>query len=423
MSIYSSYSKHLADTNPERFSKDLINTKANDNVLDYIDAICKSLEIIPGITYLGSEYLVNKKFYVPSIDTKKEVDITNSILDTIRFSFKLEAPTQDGVECEYITKDLYFPRLLENQFFIIDGNRYIPIFQMVDAGTYLNDNCLTLKTLLMPIKVRNKVTSIEDMDGNTYTGMNFEIDMFKNKINVFMYYFCKFGIDEALEYFNMDAEISSTKVEYEGMDIVNFQIAKNIYVGVTKEYLEECDEHVDLVITLCNCLNNRCKIDSQEFWLRRLGAHFTKNTVQQEEKAKGILLSLERILDEITKKVLRTDDANKKDVYSVIKWMIMNYRLLSKQDTLDLDNKRLRVYEYILNPLLLRFSKSTYRLLNSKITVHNLKTIFSNIHKGTLVKEIVRNELVRYKNTVNTYDLFSCFLKITQSGKLACHLA
>ena len=405
------YRKFLSDKNPERFNEDLLNTKKNDDLMLYVDCICQALTVIPGIEYLGSKYIVNKKLYTKT-DAVKEIDIAPSYLDTINIKFKLLA---EGEE-EIISKDILFPRLMNGQYFIINGNRFVPIFQVVDAGTYRNKNSLTLKTLLMPIKIVNSVESFEDMNGNSYTGNVYKLDVFKNKLNIFVYYFAKFGMSESLEFLDMKCEFNEKESDED--DVINVKINNNLYLSFKEDYLVD-QSHIDLACTLVDMLGKRSRIEDQVFWIKKLGTNFTKNTSQQYEKAIGILLSLERILDGVTRTILRTEEENKRDIYCIIKWMMNNYRLLSKQDTLNLDNKRVRLYEYILNPLLIRFSRSTYRLLNTrKITVHNLKSIFSNIHRGTLVKEIVKHELVRYKNSVNPYDLFTVFLKTTNSGKL-----
>lgn len=408
------YQAFLGKKNPERFNKDLMKTKSNDNLKMYMNAICNALTVIPGIEYLGCDIRPNNRLYTET-DGKKEVDVSDSILDIMTIRFKLSRFDEEV----YINKDIYFPKLIDDQYFLISGNKYIPVFQCVDAGTYRNKDCLTLKTLLMPIKLRFVADEIEDIEGNKYTGYSFKIDMFKNKLNPFTYYLSKNNIENVIEFFGMECILSEEPLDLsnQGIETVNFQIGKNNFIVFEKEWLDKSQSNLDVAITFINNFNNRSKMNDQDYWVKKLGSNFTKNSSQQVEKANGILLSFERVLDGVTKEILRTEEENKKDIYHIIRWMMFNYRLLSKQDTLDLANKRLRLYEYILNPLLLKFSKSTYRLLNSRqITVHNLKTIFSNIHKGTLVKEIVKNELVRYKNSVNTYDLFTVFLKVTNSG-------
>jgi hypothetical protein len=57
--------------------------------------------------------------------------------------------------------------------------------------------------------------------------------------------------------------------------------------------------------------------------------------------------------------------------------MMREYRTLVQVDGMDVRNKRIRVAEYLIHPLLLKFSESTYRLLNSKnLTFRGLVGVF-----------------------------------------------
>ena len=102
--------------------------------------------------------------------------------------------------------------------------------------------------------------------------------------------------------------------------------------------------------------------------------------------------------------------------------MSKNFIELSKLDNRDLSNKRLRLYEYLVYPLLTKFSKGTYGLLNKKNpSLREIESILK-IPKGHLVSSLVKNETIRYVNTVNSYDLFSVALKATQGGKMCASL-
>jgi hypothetical protein len=144
---------------------------------------------------------------------------------------------------------------------------------------------------------------------------------------------------------------------------------------------------------------------------------FTTNNSNKQEKGESILISFERILDCWTKEILRVKKEDKEDIYTIVRWMILNYYELIKRDNMDLANKRLRVYEYLLYGLLSKFSKGVYRILNTRNpTFEKLKSILTNIRKGMLIKDIVNSELVRYSNSVNSINIFNSSLKFTMSG-------
>ena len=72
--------------------------------------------------------------------------------------------------------------------------------------------------------------------------------------------------------------------------------------------------------------------------------------------------------------------------------------------------------KYLVFPLLLKFSNSTYRILNSKNPTFNmLKSIF-NISPGFIISKLVSNELLRYNGATNSIDLFTSALRFTYRG-------
>jgi hypothetical protein len=107
--------------------------------------------------------------------------------------------------------------------------------------------------------------------------------------------------------------------------------------------------------------------------------------------------------------------------------MMREYRTLVQVDGMDVKNKRIRVSEYLIHPLLLKFSESTYRLLNSKnLTFRGLVAVFkpfihdiddekSRPQVNFLIKKLVTNELLRYSNMVNSFDLLTA-LRWTSRG-------
>jgi hypothetical protein len=152
--------------------------------------------------------------------------------------------------------------------------------------------------------------------------------------------------------------------------------------------------------------------------LKRLGRFYTKNTNAYIHKADRVLLSLERILDETTKENLaHVDEDDKRSIYGILRWMSREYDTLSKEDNMDVRNKRMRLYEYLIHPILIKFSKSTYRLLNSKNPSFNaVKSIFNSIGPMFAIRKLVTGKILRYSGCVNGMDLFASALKWTQRG-------
>ncbi|PTU25777.1 hypothetical protein DA469_21975 [Bacillus subtilis] len=61
--MISNFRKFHGNKNQEKFNENLILNKENESILNYLDPICKTLEIIPEITYLGSSVEPINKVY------------------------------------------------------------------------------------------------------------------------------------------------------------------------------------------------------------------------------------------------------------------------------------------------------------------------------------------------------------------------
>jgi hypothetical protein len=127
---------------------------------------------------------------------------------------------------------------------------------------------------------------------------------------------------------------------------------------------------------------------------------------------------LKRILDERTKRNLKDIDPKyRNDTFGVIRYIVENFDEIYNIDSLNLYNRRVRLFEYLIFPLLTKWSESTIRILNSKnVDMKKLNTVFSNIGPMFLVKRIIVNELLRYNNMTNTCCLFNVALKWSSRG-------
>jgi hypothetical protein len=416
--------KGYGDDNPERFSDELIYLKRDDNVLMYMNDIASALEVVTGITFLGGSINTDEsQLKTRGTDNEKYIPIEESRLDAITLKFKIEGMHDKKMKEEIIEKTFLFPKLVNNHYFILNGSRYYPIFQIIDSSTYHTATRLTLKTLLMPIVLQKVPMSFVSNDGEEYVGKCLQLDLFKHKTNVFSYYFAKFGATETLKYFGFsDEEMQFTYLQgNEELEGWSFFVLKSdgLSLAVRTDLLEgHVLDIVTCIVQIFGGINVKHEnIDDLEFWGKKLGSIFTKNTNNQTEKGEKILISFERILDNRTKTVLRVCDEDKSDSFSMCRYMIRNFDKLCKMDNMSLVNKRLRVNEYLLHPLLIKFSQSTYRLLNSKqITFNALKSIFKTISPGFIVKKLIQNELLRYHNAVNGIDLFTAAMKFSSRG-------
>jgi hypothetical protein len=433
------YSKYQLD-NPENsnFNKDLIYWREKDDIKEALEDIFKALEVIPGITF--------KRIHIEKDESKfpkdlLSTDIERSRLDLAQIYFNINVQDIDTD----ITLNIFLPKLVNRFFHELNGNLYFPIFQLVDKGTYLTKKTFTLKTLLMPLMFRRDTTmDLYDAFSEEHTNeLVYTLDLFKNKINIFKYFYANRGFWSTLEFFNIEYGTHISLHSIDDVEDVNsdmnhvFEIKgpAKLFISADRDWISRNPKyHMSLIATLIGSLDDKVKLDTIinddiAQWQKRLGKYFTQNTNNYEEKANKIIISLERILDNRTRKNLEhVQDSDKENVYTILRWMMSEYYHLTTIDGMDVCNKRIRVAEYLIHPLLLKFSESTYRLLNSKtLTYKGVLGIFkqfmynpddpnsSRPQVNFLIKKLITNELLRYSNMVNSIDLITA-LRWTSRG-------
>ena len=430
MSVIDALYAEYQDTNPEKFNEDFILLRNQDSIKDFIEYNCKALEIIEGIKFIGCEVITDEsKFPKP----KKQLSLEDSRFVLVKVNFKITAKENKNdpeEKTEDVSFDLFFPKLIDDFFYRINGANYAAIYQLVDSGTYSTAKTFTLKTIFMPIIFRTDMyKSYEDTEGNVYEDNLFVLDAFKYRTNVLSYFFAKMGFQEALDFLLLDREDYSldSNETPPSEDFITFKVSKDIYFHYSKQLLAEPDSYEAkyfkrLLVSILNLLTVRISLDKfyeQDFWIKNLGKTFTKNSNVLVEKAESVLLSLERVLDECTinnlPEVEYYDDT--KDIYAVIRWLLTSFDDHRDSDNMELNNKRLRLSEYLIYPVIYKFTTNIYRLINSKnITLKRLRNTFSNFSSMFAIKKLTTSELLRYSNCVNGLDLYAAGLKFTRRG-------
>lgn len=404
MSIQSKIMSQYQNNNPEKFSNSFLTLKENDDPKKYLEVAMHTLDSIEGITYLRMEELQHRVYETMTEEELKEnklnISVDKSLLKIYRFYFNIEKDDRK----EEIFMDLFYPELIKGQYFLINNNRYFPTFQLLDSGFFNTSNAVVLKTLIMPIVMELKEEALS-------------LNIFKKKMSPFFYYFAKFNFYETLEYFGIKDKIliidNLNELNNYENEFKVFEINKKFYFCIVKEAYEE-----DYLIynSIKNCFNSRLKIEKIEdinYWKKKLGTLFS-NTTDKIAKANSTLISFERGLDLLNKELLRLPEDDKKDIYSIIRYMIRNYMHLKTRNNCDLANKRIRSNEYLIYPLLRRFTAFVRRINNGrKITFEKLCDFRPS--KGFLVKCMITNELLRYDNSCNSANIVSK-LRISQSG-------
>jgi hypothetical protein len=417
--IYTLYQKNI--TEKEYFNEELIYSrrKEKNDIHKLFEDLFKTITV-PGITFLGSRTITDETLYENFVK-KKHKTIEQSRLDLIEADFKLE---MNGEE-KTITTRVFFPKLIDDFFFILNGIRYYAIYQITDKNYYNIRNGIFLKTLLMPLGIRHVPSKLTAESGNEYVGKTYLLDFytskgisFRNLKNIFFYMYIKFGFEGAMEFLELNKCVRIV----ENLDDIQdheevFKVKKDFYVVVLdKEYLEDIDV-LSIICTFINSLESikrLTSISNVDFWKKKILTTPTSKLT----KADKAMISLERILDERTKKNLReVSDEDKQDSYHILRYMMYNYNHIFNLDTVDLANRRLRLGEYLIYPLLAKFSDKSYCILNRRnVDIKGLESIFNSISPMFLIGKLIKNELLRYSNATNSMELFSVALRWSARG-------
>lgn len=405
----------------EKFNEDFIYLKEKDNVLGHITSIFKALEAVEGVTLLECTLNTKEDTFPQYVkDGISYVSVQETRKDLIKIKLRLWSEVDQ--EEEIIEKTLFVPKLVDRFFFYLNSNRFYPIFQIVDEATYHTMDSITLKTLLMPIVIKEREFKFDDWHGNEYVQRVKFLNLFKGKINILQYFLAEFGLNETLEKFDLKdsviIEIDKDEEPDADSEFKTFKLSKkeDFIIRIHEDYLDEDDYAVANLLELLKGKTIE-QIYDKAFWIEELGKNFTRNKNSFSDKGHDILTSFKRILDDSTKANLRIKQEYKEDTFAIIKWISDNYENLKYKDNMSLDNKRIRIYEYLFYDLRLKFSNSMYRYLNkSNLTIKDLKKLVSTLGPMFIIKKISTNELLRYSNAVNGIELFHSCLKFSYRG-------
>lgn len=429
MTLNSMVMAAFQDSNPERFNEDLIymRKKEQEEIETFFHKLFSSLGI-PYVEFISLEIIhdeFKQREYFPDTQIRT---IEESRLSLIVTKFKLDVPGEE--EAEEYTFLQFFPKLVDDFFFNLIGNRYFSIYQITDKNFYSTRKSLFLKTLLMPLGIQFSPFDFESMEGNKFNGLEYRLDIFRSKAadsvkNIFLYYYIEYG-EDAFDYvFNYqlgkddtpNVFIEDTYEEYE--DYNCFQIRKDFFIYFKTELMATNANFANLVCSAIMSLKGTRK--SKDLLFKDLN-YFKKKIINTNNinKADKALLSMKRILDDVSKETLDLPEEDKADTFAIARYMAWNFHELFELDTVDLRNRRLRLFEYMVYPLLKRLSNSAYRILNSRnISIKRVRNVFTSIPPTEIIKNLVNNELLRYYNATSTLELFSVILRYSARGPQA----
>ena len=340
----------------------------------------------------------------------------------VDYFIKVKYPKKEGQGEKNLRVLILVPRFVDKYYFKIFGNYYCPKYQIVDGSTYNNANSnaksqnVTLKSLFMATRIYRYNADFHFENCPTpVRGTYYNSSIFSKMVPVMKYILARYGMFDAMSAMGIGYFYITDK-NPENDDWYTMK-KHNVFLSMPKYIFDNDPVSQSLMYTVYLSINNKDitpeMLWTREFWLKSLGESYNSKYM---EKGMSVLESLESIYDIPTKEALRLPEKYKKDIYSVLIWIIREFAELRKKNNLDVGTKRLRLAEYIAALYALKLSNGMFSFSEEgdKIQISNIeKRIFT--FPDYLLKAISRDRIMAAKNNVNDLDAFSA-LKWTFKG-------
>ena len=361
------------------------------------------------------------------------INLDDSDIKLIKITYFIQiTEKKDGLVNNTITVYIAIPRLIDDFYFRINGNYYTAMYQIVDASTYNNtaskrkEQIVTLKTIFSPIRIYRYTLSIKDIDGNLIPCTYFISAIFNKSLLVMKYLLAKMGYENTKQFLGIDGIDIVSNIDHINKDNYYIFPVRDMYVIIYKYVYNNIQIAQSFVYTLLSIINYIKdvpfeNIKENDTFLKALGAEFTNTDNPMAastviEKGKSIISSLEFVYDKITQKDLKLQEDDKKDIYSVLRWMIYEFNSLRAKDNLDITTKKVRWAEYLAAMYAARLFRGICQI-SDKGANADLNTIRKAIQIPPmhLINAISKCQLVNYKSCVNDLDSIIA-LKYTYKG-------
>lgn len=361
------------------------------------------------------------------------IDLKNSDIQLLIIKYYIAIKGEEEC-CDVMVA---IPKVVRKFYFYLSGNYYLPMYQIVDASTYNNSTSkssknhrITLKTNFPPISIYRHEYMINDINENKVQLTEFDCT-FSKTVPAALFIFAKYGLVEGLAKLGVSNIISvSDSPEPFGSDD-NWYVFKpkknnSIYIAVpkvmcttskeTKEF-KETNVIQHIVYTLILCIEADATLEDiygDTYWVGKLGSYYS--AANRLAKGYTILSSIESVFDINVQEQIHLPWTEKKDIYSIIRWMIREYTMLRMKDTLDVTKKKIRCAEYIAAMYASRLNSNIYRLsmMGNKADIKSIKKVIY-IQPMYLITELTKSQLLSFRNMVTDMDSFAA-LKFTYKG-------
>ena len=431
LEFVSGYSRQFDNVN-----RDIVKgIREKDDMAASIDEACREIgrSLPDNITYLGytpddsgrTMRDVNKSKSKDKKDTRPSVSVDQTYARLYVFKFKLRF---DGVT-QIAEMPIYIPLLVDGYHYLIRGNKYSAPYQMTDAITYTNkDDMVVLKTMKRAMKVSREKCTITDVHGAQYHTHQLFLHVPK-KAPFLLFYFAMFGFFSTAKYFGVEKFLSYSQEFPIDPDPskVYFKFG-TMFIGVMRSRFDEnylLRQYVATVLALGKKGLNLEIVPRVAYWKTILGS--TVSDTKTLEKGQGLINTFIVSLDHRTMLNIERliGGSPKRSMWAVMRWIFIEYSTLSSKSS-SLENKRIRLSEYQITPLINAMYTKLWRYLNTSVKNRDARRLYDifKISPALVLNAIIGKSksrsgslsIAKYSSYVNDLALLNVALKFTTAG-------
>lgn len=433
--------------NDHKFNDDLlIKFRQNDDMVTYVDVACKAIaQLIPEmIQYKGYHTIDNRqrmldrdKEEAEAGDSKKEIriNIADTYAKEVAFDFVCTFQGQTVSQ----SFSLWIPMLIDNSHYYIRGNKYSCPIQIIDAITFTKKNLLVLKTITRAVKFEREKCVITDIYGNKYNTNRLMVYATKKSVPLVLYYFATFGFFKTIEYFGAcdfdeNGNVTNYWIHIYSGDLSNAPENEYVfkfgscYLGVDKEKFNVNSVLRMFVSTIL--ATNRRSIDPDYIrnpvrWIMMLGEVIS--VPKALEKGMALLKTFETVYDFYTASIVNelVPGRPRNNSFEIFRWIFVEYVKLCSKDE-GLQNKRVRLSEYLISPFIKNLTEKIYRFINTPEKNKTMKALLDvfkikpslilNAIIGKISPQITGLNIAKYSAESNDCALVNTLMTMTTSG-------
>ena len=326
-----------------------------------------------------------------------------------------------------LTVPIALPKFVNKYYFKLNGNYYIPIFQIVDGSTYNNTttnsgtnrkaDCNTFKTLFIPVRIYKKYRDMVDCcSRSTVRAVLYGSNIFNNYIDCMYYILANYGLYGTFEFLDIHCIYINCEPIPDVDNYYNFN-KHNVYISVPKVCFQD-NMVQSLVATIYDAITKDATpndLFNIRYWIRNLGTAYKGGN--SLDKGLFVLDSIDGVYDIITREELHLPEDQKTDIYQILRWLMREFYYLKQKDNVDVTLKRVRISEYIAHLYVIKISRGLHRIADAgkRVTLNSVVKAVRIDPMYVVNNAINMSNLISYVDLVNDNDAFLA-LKYTYKG-------